>query len=283
MALDDVPTDDMFWFGSRDPLDASLRGESGDPAIDVLVHDLRSAYLPESTRPRSDALAAFAGSADGVALGTVGARPAAAAVPDRPVPVGRRIAVGAAAFAATITGKVVLGGAVAAATLGGLHASETVDVPLLPRSPQTQTVPSTVPELPDAVDPRRVLVGPPADSPTGASDGAPRVDRPAPAPQPDPADRSAIAPADRGTAPDDDRPDRVSPPTTRPADTPAPADPPGPTSVRPDDRPPTAGEPGSTSEATPEQGGAGSGRPAAGEPHDASAPTAADRETTTRP
>lgn len=282
MALDDVPTDDMFWFGSRDPLDASLRGESEDPAIDVLVHDLRAAYLPQGTRPRSEALAAFAGPANGVALGTVGARPPAAAVPDRPVPVGRRIAVGAAAFAATITGKVVLGGAVAAATLGGLHASETVDVPLLPRSPQTQTVPSTVPELSDAVDPRRVLVGPPADSPTGASDGAPRVDRPAPAPQPDPADRAPAPPTDRGTASDDDRPDRVSPPTTRPADTPAPADPPGPSPARPDEQPPAADEPGGMSEATPDQDGAGTDRPPGGEPS-APAPTAADRETATRP
>jgi hypothetical protein len=185
MASDDVAPDEMSLFRpSGDPLDAALRGVSDDPAVDALVSDLRAAYLPDGTRPRSAALAAFAGTGDGVPVGAVRCRPAAPAV-EAPVPVGRRVAVAAAAFAATLTGKVVLGGAVAAAALGGLHATDTVDVPLLPRSPEAQTVPSTVPDRPDeAFDPLSVLVGPPAQPPADAPDRTPAPDVPVGVPAP---------------------------------------------------------------------------------------------------
>jgi hypothetical protein len=273
MALDDVPPGDMFWFGTRDPLDAALRGESDDPAVDVLVRDLRATYLPEGTRPRSEALAAFAGPADGVALGTVGARPDVVPVPDRPVSIGRRVLVGAAAFAATITGKVVLGGAVAAATLGGLHATDTVDVPLLPRSPQAQTVPSTVPELPDAAHPFNVLVGPPAYR---SSDGVPAIGAPAPA---EPSDRSPVAPVDQGVTTDDDRIGTGAPATTAPPITEAPADAPVPTTAGPSEQPPATEAPERVPGAAPEPG-AGADRPAAGE--QAPAP-ATEQENPARP
>jgi hypothetical protein len=279
MALDDVPPGDMFWFGTRDPLDAALGGESDDPAVDVLVRDLRAAYLPEGTRPRSEALAAFAGTADGVALGTVGARPDVVPVADRPVSIGRRVVVGAAAFAATITGKVVLGGAVAAATLGGLHATDTIDVPLLPRSPQAQTVPSTVPELPDA-HPFNVLVGPPAEAPSRSNDGVPPVDAPAPAgTQAEPSDRSPAAPVDQGITTDDDRTDPGAPATTAPPIADGPADPPVPTTAGPSEQPPATEAPKRAPGAAPEPD-AGADRPAAGE--QAPAP-AAEQETPARP
>lgn len=179
MASGDVAPDEMSLFRpSGDPLDAALRGGSDDPAVDALVRDLRDACLPEGTRPRSAELAAFAGDGDGVPVGAVRSRAAAPAL-EVPVPIGRRAAVAAAAFAATLTGKVVLGGAVAAAALGGLHATDTVDVPLLPRSPQAQTVRSTVPDLPDvAPDPLSVLVDPPAP-PADVLERTPALDVPA--------------------------------------------------------------------------------------------------------
>ena len=41
---------------------------------------------------------------------------------------------GISAFVATTTGKVVLGTAMAAASVGGAHAADIVDLPLLPES-----------------------------------------------------------------------------------------------------------------------------------------------------
>lgn len=138
MAADDVPLPEMPLRATPDPVDAALRGEPvDDPAIEALVHDLRAACLPEDVRVRSAALVAFAGPATGAGDPAVEPRRSlpveAAPVEAVPVPSrGRRARVAVAAFAATLAGKVVLGGAIAAATVGGLHATEVVDVPLLP-------------------------------------------------------------------------------------------------------------------------------------------------------
>lgn len=153
MAAGDVPPLEMHPFrAAPDPIDAALRGEPvDDPAIAALVHDLRRAYLPDGARRRSSALVAFAGP------GSDGGDPALAptsssGLPPEPVPsLGRRVRVAVAAFAATLAGKVVLGGAVAAAAVGGLHAADVVEVPLLPdvdrRPPVTDPTPGEL-ELP---------------------------------------------------------------------------------------------------------------------------------------
>ena len=224
MPVDDVPPDEMHLFGlTRDPLDAALRGESDDPAVAALVGDLRAAYLPEGTRTRSAALVAFAGTGED-APAAITARPRQVVV-EPAIPLGRRIVVGVAAFAATITGKIVLGGAVAAATLGGLHASEAVDVPLLPDRPPARTVPSTVPELPDAVD-LPPSAGAIEERGTGTGDRPTELDRsepastPAPVPTPDPADthRPAAEP-DEGPGATDGLPATPAPvPQERPAE-----------------------------------------------------------------
>jgi hypothetical protein len=52
-----------------------------------------------------------------------------------------RVLAGVAAFVATTTGKIVLGTAVAAASVGGAHAAEVIDVPGLP---EASTVPAFV-------------------------------------------------------------------------------------------------------------------------------------------
>lgn len=289
MASDDVPPHEMSLFRpSGDPLDAALRDGSDDPAVDALVHDLRAAYLPEGTRPRSAELAAFAGTGDGVPIGAVRARPAAPVV-EAPVPVGRRAAVAAAAFAATITGKVVLGGAVAAAALGGLHATDTVDVPLLPRSPQAQTVPSTVPDLPPAAsDPLRVLVGPPAQPPADVLErtpapAVPASGAPAPAaPQPDrvpsagdSADAGEVR-ADPGAAP------ATPPPTAAPAQTPPNAGKQAPAAGQPDGPPPDEAAP-QEPPADPPAGADSGASPAAGADQDPPAPNADEQKTSARP
>lgn len=279
MATHDVPPHDMLSFGHPpDPLDDALRGGSGDPAVDALVRDVRSAYVPEGVRPRSAALAAFAGAGDEVPVGAVGCLPAAVAAAERPVPLGRRAAVAAAAFAATLTGKVVLGGAVAAAALGGLHATDTVDVPLLPRSPQAQTVPSTVPDLPDAAsDPLSVLVGPPA----GALERTPVPDVPArgvPAPvvrQSDRGPSSEDEPAHAGegrTGPATPPPTADAPTTAGP--TPRPGQPDGPAPAQGAPQDPPAGAPADTDPAA---------DPAAGPDHESLVPATDEQKTSARP
>jgi len=47
---------------------------------------------------------------------------------------------GLSAFVATTTGKIVLGTTVAAASVGGMHAAEIVDVPLLPETAQAEVL-----------------------------------------------------------------------------------------------------------------------------------------------
>lgn len=222
MAVGDVPPDDMVFFASRDPLDAALRGETDDPALGALVGDLRSAYLAGGDRPRSDALTAFAGPADGPALGTIGTRPDPAS--SRRVPLRRRAAVGVAAFAATLAGKVVLGGAVAAATLGGLHATDVVDVPLLPHDSTIEGTPPADPALPDVADPHGVLGGPAADSgadPTSARRDDATAARPAHgSTDGGTADPAAATVLDHGAVDDDGR----EPVTRAPATDPGPID-----------------------------------------------------------
>jgi hypothetical protein len=253
MALDDVPPDEMHLFGpTRDPLDAALRGESDDPAVTALVGDLRSAYLPEGTRARSDALVAFAGTGEGAALAATVARPGTPAV-EPAVPLGRRVAVGVAAFAATVTGKVVLGGAVAAAALGGLHASEVVDVPLLPRAPEAHSEPRLVPEAVDSPDPVSALLGKPTQPAAGADGEGTDGDLPAvvvPAPSsgadvPGPAPVDPAGPAGGAVEPGRGRGRAPNPPAPTPDQTPrspeAAEEPAEPPAEQPGEQPPTAG------------------------------------------
>jgi len=195
MAADDVPLPEMSHFrAAPDPVDAVLRGEpADDPALEALVRDLREAYLPDAPRARSAALLAFAGPAS--AAGDPALTPAGPA-PVASLPRGRRARVAIAAFAATLAGKVVLGGAVAAATVGGLHAVEVVDVPLLPdvdrRPPVTDPAPDPL-ELPP-VDAEGSDADLTPDPPDGA--GPAGTDAPATAPAPDGAedDRPGVGP-----------------------------------------------------------------------------------------
>lgn len=282
MALDDVPPDEMLLSrSSSDALDAALRGEADDPAVEALVHDLRAAYLPEGPRPRSATLTAFAGTGDGVPVGTAPAGTPAGPTPASVAPIRRQVAVAAAAFAATLTGKVVLGGAVAAATLGGLHATEVVDVPLLPRAPQAQTVPSTVPEHVDLPDPVSALLGPAtglADvdvPPTGPAPAAPvapsEPSRPGATP-----DAPADEPADAG-------PDSAPVPTPAPTPTPDEADPPVPPAADPDGEQPPTPAPGGDAPSTPPAGSDESTDPPAGPDPDPPAPATDDERAPTRP
>ncbi|MBN2624174.1 MAG: hypothetical protein JXA83_12425 [Acidimicrobiales bacterium] len=143
----DVPSDEMRWGRHHtDPIDAVLGDESVDDDLtDVaaIVHDLRSAYVTDEPLPRRPALAAFTDAPlddDGdllVAAGRHVGHPAAGAAgrPDRSERLGRkrhRMLSALSGFVATLTGKVVLGTAVTAASVGGLHAADVVDVPALP-------------------------------------------------------------------------------------------------------------------------------------------------------
>lgn len=142
----------MRWFRHRpdtigpDPIDAVLGAEhtDGDVAdVAAIAHELRAAYLPAEAPARSAALAALSSVEEHerlpLAAGNQTTRPetpdtarplpaTAAAGPERRPPVIKTIA----AFGATITGKVVLGTAVAAAAVGGAHAADVADLPGLP-------------------------------------------------------------------------------------------------------------------------------------------------------
>lgn len=243
MDSDDVAPADMPWFRAPDPLDAAVRGEPvDDPAVEALVADLRDAYLPRTEPARSPALAAFAGPSAGRAV-TAPQAIAPAASGGR-----RRARAATAALVGTVTGKVLLGGAVAAAAMGGLHAAEVVDVPVLPdvgrsapaeapAEPTTPTVEVPAP-LPDAAEHGVVSGGgerepglpatdpgpPPAwptdQVPSEAGSGPPTS--PADPPWPKPAPRDAPA-ADPPAA----DPPAADLPAVGPAPAPEPA-PPGP-------------------------------------------------------
>jgi hypothetical protein len=143
----DVPSDEMRWGRHHtDPLDAVLGDEPFDEDLtDVaaIVHDLRSAFVTDEPLPRRPALAAFTDAPLDhdddllVAAGRHVGHPAADAAgrPDRLERLGRKrnkMLSALSGFVATLTGKVVLGTAVTAASVGGLHAADVVDVPVLP-------------------------------------------------------------------------------------------------------------------------------------------------------
>lgn len=142
MGDDCVPSSEMRWIGSHpDPLDAVLYGDGeGDDLLDVaaVVHDLRSAYTRTQPLQRSAELTAFThahpttGPDTAVAL----AIPPGGEVGEPDVePLGRKrrsVLTGLGGFVGTLTGKLVLTTAVAAASVGGLHAADVVDVPVLP-------------------------------------------------------------------------------------------------------------------------------------------------------
>jgi hypothetical protein len=119
---DCVPEAEMRRSGSaRDPIDAVLHGDAeGSDLLDVaaLVHDLRSAYDLAEPLARGPELVAFT-----------------EAHLDTSPDLGRNrhsMLTGLSGFLGTLTGKVLLGTAVTAASVGGLHASDVVDVPVLP-------------------------------------------------------------------------------------------------------------------------------------------------------
>lgn len=142
MSDDGVPWDEMRWTGSHtDPIDAVLAGsDDREDLLDVaaMVHDLQATYLRATPLRRSPELVAFTegdlGAARHLAGRTSEAGPLSAA--DRKPAKRKRksMLTGLSTFVGTVTGKVVLGTAVAAASAGTLHATNVVDVPALPDS-----------------------------------------------------------------------------------------------------------------------------------------------------
>jgi hypothetical protein len=147
VADDGVSSGEMRWPAAQtDPIDAVLDDVAvDDDLLDVaaVVHDIRAAYLPAAPLRRSDALAAFT-DARLDAGDDLAARPSG-----RPDPTVAGVAGGTrrterrrrtrttmlttvSGFVGTLTGKVVLGTAVAAAGVGGLHAADVAEVPILP-------------------------------------------------------------------------------------------------------------------------------------------------------
>lgn len=111
--------------------EAILSGKTpgSDPELAAFVNDVRSVFADAPAPQRSPELSAF------MSAPLLDA-PAPEAVPwrDRINRRKARMLSGVATFVGTLTGKVVLGGAVAAASVGGLHAADVVDVPGLPRN-----------------------------------------------------------------------------------------------------------------------------------------------------
>ena len=148
MTDDVVPSDEMRWPAAQsDPIDAVLDDVAvDDDLLDVaaVVHDIRAAYLPAAPLRRSDALTAFTDArldADdepasralsvrraGAVLGAVGV----AHHTDRRRRTRTTMLSTLSGFLGTLTGKALLGTAMAAASVGGLHAADVVDVPVLP-------------------------------------------------------------------------------------------------------------------------------------------------------
>lgn len=225
MADDDVPPDEMFSIPrGPDDLDAARRGEPiDDRALTDLVGTMRSAYLPEEPRRRSAALAAFAGPGDRPL------EPLVAPTPTR-APVRRPVAAGLVAVLATLTGKVVLGGAVAAAAVGGLHAAEVVDVPLLP------DVRSDAPVAPADPDPTPDARDHGGETPDVVEETPPVGTHREPA--------ATTVPAHERTSPPDDAPDAPADPGAddrRPVQPGPSTDAPPTTATPPSTTPPTAG------------------------------------------
>lgn len=156
MDEDDVAPGEMRWFRPhRDEIDAVL----GDDLLDedladvaAIVHDLRSAYLREEPVPRHAALRAFTATPlddNGDPLVTAasnahGSAAQTAGLPNRePNRRKNKMLETVSALVATVAGKVVLGTAVAAASVGGLHAADVVEVPGLPEQSSEQAVSAT--------------------------------------------------------------------------------------------------------------------------------------------
>jgi hypothetical protein len=142
-----VSSDEMRWSRSHiDPIDAVLGEDPLDEDLaDVaaIVHDVRSAYLPVDPIERHPALAAFTGAPldhGGDLLVTAGSQAREPAPPadvrtERRETIGRKRHDMLSTLSGLVTGlagKVVLGTAVAAASVGGLHAADVVDIPVLP-------------------------------------------------------------------------------------------------------------------------------------------------------
>jgi hypothetical protein len=147
MADDAVPFDEMRWDRlQNDPIDAVLSGAPLDEDLfDVaaIIHDMRSTYLPVEPLRRRPALAAFIeapldAAGDPRAMAESSAiRSAARTAPhtSHAERIGRKrheMLSAVSSFVATLTGKVVLATAVTAASVGALHATDAVDVPILP-------------------------------------------------------------------------------------------------------------------------------------------------------
>lgn len=155
---------EMRWIGSQpDPVDAVLSGESGGDdllEVAVVIHDLRSAFACAEPLERRPELAAFTNVAQEAirhpAMGTV-VLPSSQADPPDPTHPGRKrssMLSALSGFVGTLAGKIVLGTAVTAASVSGLHAANAVDVPVLPdtNAPAEQPDPGATPadDEPDA-------------------------------------------------------------------------------------------------------------------------------------
>lgn len=158
MADDCVTWAEMRWTGSQpDPVDAVLNGDdAGDDLLEVavVVHDLRSAFARTEPLERRQELAAFTGAAlDALRHPSMGtAVPSSRTVDplDMTRPGRKRSSMMSAlsGFVGTLTGKLVLGTAVTAASVGGLHAADVVEAPVLPdtNAPVERPEPGTTPD-----------------------------------------------------------------------------------------------------------------------------------------
>jgi len=133
MSPADVPEDAMNQLTDTD-IEALLSGQptEGAPSgLTTFVADLRSEYSATHEVAASTALAEFLDVID-----LTDAPHQTSSVSGR----GVKAVSALGAFVATTAGKIVLGTAVAAASIGGAHAAELVDVPLLPEVSNTPAV-----------------------------------------------------------------------------------------------------------------------------------------------
>jgi hypothetical protein len=141
MDHDDVFEGEMHLFRSQpDPIDAVVGDEVLDEDftdIAAIVHELRAAYMPVEPLAPSSALSAFTEVPVGDLLVAAGSKAHGsthqmAGLPNPKEPRRKKMLSAVGAFVTTLTGKVMLTTAVAAASVGGLHAADVVDLPLLP-------------------------------------------------------------------------------------------------------------------------------------------------------
>jgi hypothetical protein len=134
----DIPADRA----ADDLLTGRVPGCDGDlTSLAVFVAAVRSTYTQTGPRTVAATLTAIfeAGltpdAGDGPVDAAIPLPPAAADRPTQRTSRRRRMLTALSAFLATLTGKVVLGAAVVAASVGGAHAAGVVDVPGLPDRP----------------------------------------------------------------------------------------------------------------------------------------------------